>query len=69
MIPFAKELRQRKHPGEEAAKKESKKRKRLNFDEVSNIILEGVGEGPLRTGRALEEAAAVGNIIPYDPVL
>ena len=44
------------HPGE-APKKESKKRKRLSFDEVSNIILEGLDDGPLKSGRALEKAA------------
>ena len=35
----------------------SKKRKRLTFDEVSNIILAGVGNGPLRSGKELEAAA------------
>ena len=36
---------------------ESRKRKRLSFDEVSNIILEGIGAGPIRTAKALEESA------------
>jgi hypothetical protein len=44
------------HPGE-APKKEAKRRKRLSFDEVSNVIIEGVGDGPLKTGKALEQAA------------
>ena len=30
---------------------------RLSFDELSNIVFEGVGDGPLKTGRALESAA------------
>ena len=50
------ELKAAKHPGD-APLKESKKRKRLSFDEASNIVLEGIGEGPLKTGKALEEAA------------
>ena len=33
------------------------KRKTLNFNEVSNIVIEGVGDGPLRSAAALEEAA------------
>jgi len=37
--------------------KEEKKRKRLTFDEVSNIVLEGIGNGPIRSRRGLEEAA------------
>ena len=38
---------------------------RLSFDELSNVF-EGVGDGPLKTGRALESAAKglklVGNV-------
>ena len=36
----------------------SKSRTRLTFDDVSNIIMEGVGSGPIRTVKALESAAA-----------
>jgi hypothetical protein len=34
-----------------------RKRKRLTFDEVSNVIIEGIGSGPLRTPDMLEQAA------------
>lgn len=50
------EMASARHPGD-APDKEHKKRKRLSFDEVSNIIIEGIGDGPLRTARALEAAA------------
>jgi hypothetical protein len=36
---------------------QAKKRKSLTFDEVSIIVIEGVGDGPLRSAAALEEAA------------
>ena len=36
----------------------TKSRTRLSFDDVSNIIIEGTGSGPIRTARALEDAAA-----------
>jgi len=52
----AEELQKAKHPGDEPAK-EGRKRKRLSFDEVSNVIIEGIGDGPLRTGRQFEKAA------------
>jgi hypothetical protein len=55
-LDVRKELKSAAHPGETPAK-EGKKRKRLSFDEVSDIVLEGIGEGPLKTGRALEAAA------------
>ena len=55
-LDVAKELKVGAHPGETPAK-EGKKRKRLSFDEVSNIVLEGIGDGPLKTGKALEAAA------------
>lgn len=48
------ELKQTK---EEQASK-GKKRKRLSFDEFSNVVIEGVGAGPLRTGKAVEETAS-----------
>jgi len=56
------ELKKQSHPGDANGgppkeQKEHKVRKRLNFDEVSNIILEGIGDGPLRSGRDLEKAA------------
>ena len=50
------ELDAARHPGD-APPKESRKRKRLTFDEVSNVILEGIGDGPLRTAKCLEKAA------------
>jgi len=40
-----------------AEKMKGKKRKFLTFDEVSNIVLEGVGDGPLKSAAALEGAA------------
>jgi hypothetical protein len=55
-LDLREELKANSHPGAEPPK-ERKKRKRLSFDEVSNIILEGLGDGPLTTGKALEEAA------------
>ena len=55
-LDLKKELESKRHPGE-TAPKESRKRKRLSFDEASNIIIEGVGSGPLRTVKALEQAA------------
>ena len=59
------ELKKASHPGGSSAgppgpqnqQKEHRTRKRLNFDEVSNIVLEGIGDGPLRSGRDLEKAA------------
>ena len=52
------EMKAARHPGfSESEEKAHKKRKRLTFDEVSNIILEGIGNGPIRTGKALEAAA------------
>lgn len=53
------ELAAAPHPGAGGTVKESRKRKRLSFDEVSNIIIEGVGSGPLRTARSLEEASKI----------
>lgn len=50
------EMEKERHPGDDKAKP-SKKRKRLSFDEVSNIIIEGIGDGPLRSAKALELAA------------
>ena len=50
------ELKAASHPGDRSAK-ESRKRKRLSFDEVSDVIFEGVGDGPIRSAEALEEAA------------
>jgi len=50
------ELKAAKHPGDAPAK-ESRKRKRLSFDELSNIVLEGIGQGPLHTAKSLEAAA------------
>ena len=41
----------------DAEVKAHKRRKRLTFDEVSNIIIEGVGNGPLKSRNALEAAA------------
>lgn len=60
-LNIKKEMDQAPHPGEEGRGKEAKagkKRKGLTFDEVSNIVIEGVGEGELRTGRQLASAAA-----------
>ena len=53
------ELKANKDPREarEAEPKSNKKRKRLTFDEVSNVVLEGVGNGPLRSRKELEAAA------------
>ena len=50
------ELKANKDP-REAEPKSNKKRKRLTFDEVSNVVLEGVGNGPLRSRKELEAAA------------
>ena len=55
-LDVEKEMKVGAHPGETPSK-EGKKRKRLSFDEVSNIVLEGIGDGPLKTGKALEAAA------------
>ena len=55
-LDVQKEMGQNPHPGD-APVREGRKRKRLSFDEVSNIILEGVGDGPLITGKMLEQAA------------
>ena len=56
-MDLEKELRAYKDPRESEGKG-SKKRKRLTFDEVSNIVLEGTGDGkPIKTGRDLEAAA------------
>jgi hypothetical protein len=51
------ELATARHPGDAPAK-EGKKRKRLTFDDVSNVILEGVGDGPIHSVQALESTAA-----------
>ena len=58
-LDLKKELDASTHPGETPASetREHKKRKRLSFDEVSNVIVEGIGAGPLRSVKALEEAA------------
>ena len=59
-LNLAKELEAPLHPGDESKQKpekEHKVRKRLTFDEVSNVIFEGIGDGPLRSARALEAAA------------
>ena len=50
------EMAAHKHPTD-VEPKTHKKRKRLSFDEVSNVIIEGVGQGPLKTRKALEQAA------------
>jgi hypothetical protein len=50
-------LKAAEHPQQQQDKSSSRKRKRLSFDEVSNVILEGVGAGPIRTAAALEAAA------------
>ena len=55
-LDLEKELEAQRHPGD-AEPKAAKKRKRLTFDEVSNVVLEGVGEGPLKTGQDLESAS------------
>ena len=55
-LDLHKELAARAHPGD-APQKESRKRKRLTFDEVSNLIIEGIGEGPLRSAKSVEAAA------------
>jgi hypothetical protein len=46
-------------PGDGSASSASKrkKRKRLTFTEASNIVLEGIGQGPLRAVAKLEKAA------------
>ena len=61
-LDLKRELAAARHPGdgvetEGKAKKSQKVRKLLTFDEVSNTVIEGIGEGPLQTGKALEEAA------------
>ena len=43
--------------GDQAEDGQGKKRKSLSFDDVSNVILEGIGEGPLRSAKELEAAA------------
>ena len=55
-LDVQKEVKVGAHLGE-APPKEGKKRKRLSFDEVSNIALEGIGDGPLKTCKAVEVAA------------
>ena len=56
-LDLKKELSSAKDP-REVEVKDHKKRKRLTFDEVSNIVLEGVGGGPpLKYGKDLEAAA------------
>ena len=51
-------LRRRRHPGDTKENtSDKKKRKRLSFDDLSNIIIEGVGSGPLRTPDDLDAAA------------
>ena len=55
-LDWKSEVKKEGHPGDAPAKA-GKKRKRLSFDEVSNIIIEGIGDGPIRTTTALEEAA------------
>ena len=53
-LDLGKELKKAPHPKQT---EEGKKRKRLTFDEVSNIVIEGIGDGPLHTGAALQDAA------------
>ena len=55
-LDLKKELAAASHPGD-APVKDSRKRKRLTFDEVSNVVIEGVGDGPLRKVTDLEAAA------------
>ena len=55
-LDVAKELEQAAHPGTQP-QGESKRRKRLTFDEVSNVVIEGVGDGPIKSGKMLERAA------------
>ena len=56
-LDLQKELDAHKDP-RETEDKERKKRQRLTFDEVSNLIIDGVGDGqPLKTGKELEAAA------------
>ena len=55
-LDLGKEMKAAKHPGD-APPKESRKRKRMSFDEISNVIIEGIGSGPIRSVRALEAAA------------
>ena len=55
-LDLEKELRADLHPSDTVASA-IRKRKRFSFDEVSNIILEGIGDGPIRKAAALEEAA------------
>ena len=54
-LDVKKELKEAKLDGDLAV--EGRKRKRLTFDEVSNLVIEGIGDGPLRTVKALEQAA------------
>ena len=54
-LDVKKELKDAKLDGQPAS--EGRKRKRLTFDEVSNVVIEGIGDGPLRTVKALEQAA------------
>ena len=43
--------------GDDADSSRGKKRKSLSFDDVSNVIMEGIGEGPLCSAKELEAAA------------
>lgn len=54
-LDVKKELKEAKLDGDIAV--EGRKRKRLTFDEASNVVIEGIGDGPLRTVKALEQAA------------
>jgi len=56
-LDLAAELAVKGHPGATSTQEGGKKRKRLTFDEVSNVIIEGVGEGPIYSVEGLEMAA------------
>ena len=55
-LNLEKELKATPHPNDKSGK-QGKSRHRVSFDEVSNIILEGIGNGPLRSASSLEDAA------------
>ena len=55
-LDVKKELGAHRHPTDPEAK-EGKKRKRLTFDELSHVVLEGVGQGPLKTAKDVQKAA------------
>ena len=50
-------LKAQAHPLDGGELSERKRRKRLTFAEASNLVLEGVGDGPLKTVEDLEAAA------------